>query len=240
MRLVRYADRPDLRARRHAELSALTFPEYMQHNDFGWRFWRRLYDDFPAFQLALVDRDRLAAEAHAVPVAWNGSLDDLPSGWDEAFERGMASPRRPATALCALAISVAPRWQGSGLSQRMIGAFRDTARRAALGSVIAPVRPTLKAQYPLVGIERYMNWRREDGSHFDPWLRAHERAGGELVAAAPRSMTIRAPVGDWEGWTGMRFPEDGEYVFPGGLAPLVVADGIGVHVEPNVWMIHSV
>ena len=37
----------------------------------------------------------------------------------------------------------------------------------------------------------------------------------------------------------MPFPDDGEYVF-GGLAPLVVRDGIGTHVEPNVWMLHHV
>jgi hypothetical protein len=29
-------------------------------------------------------------------------------------------------------------------------------------------------------------------------------------------------------------------VFPGGLATLVVEDGIGTHVEPNVWVLHEV
>ncbi len=38
----------------------------------------------------------------------------------------------------------------------------------------------------------------------------------------------------------MRFPEDGQYVFPHGLATLVVRDGIGEHVEPNVWLRHVV
>ena len=38
----------------------------------------------------------------------------------------------------------------------------------------------------------------------------------------------------------MPFPEDGVYVFPGGLATIVVEDGIGTHVEPNVWMLHRV
>jgi hypothetical protein len=51
---------------------------------------------------------------------------------------------------------------------------------------------------------------------------------------------MRAPVGDWEEWTGMRFPSDGEYVFPGALATLVVEEGIGTHVEPNVWIRHAV
>ena len=36
----------------------------------------------------------------------------------------------------------------------------------------------------------------------------------------------------------MQFPDDGEHLFPGCLAPLVVRDGVGTHVEPNVWMRH--
>jgi hypothetical protein len=122
----------------------------------------------------------------------------------------------------------------------MIGVFRDTARAAGLGSMIAPVRPTLKERYPLIPIDRYLEWRREDGSHFDPWIRIHERVGGEIVAPAPESMLMRAPVADWEEWTDMRFPVDGEYVFPGALATLVVEGGIGTHVEPNVWIRHGV
>ena len=51
-----------------------------------------------------------------------------------------------------------------------------------------------------------MGWRREDGSHFDPWIRVHERVGGEIVAAAPESMLIEAPVADWEEWTEFRLP----------------------------------
>jgi len=75
---------------------------------------------------------------------------------------------------------------------------------------------------------------------FRPWVRIHEYIGGEILGPAPESMTLRAPVADWEEWTEMQFPEDGEYIFPGGLAPLVVRDGIGVHVEPNVWIVHRV
>ena len=235
--LVRYADRSDLRARRFAELSGATFPEYMHNNPSGNRYWGRLYSDFPEFQVALVDGDDLLAEAHAVPLPWDGTVDGLPSGWEEGFVRGMTSAEPP-TALMAIAISVAPSRQGQRLSGRMIETFKDNARGAGLTSVIAPVRPTLKERYPLVAIERYLEWRRPDGSHFDPWLRIHEHVGGEILAPAPESMTISAPAATWEEWTEMRFPEDGEYVFPGGLAPLVVRDGIGVHVEPNVWVLH--
>ena len=113
-------------------------------------------------------------------------------------------------------------------------------RRAGLGAVLAPVRPTLKDRYPLIPIERYLTWRRPDGAHFDPWLRLHERAGGEILAPAPESLVMDETVADWEAWTGMAFPEDGEYVVPGMLAPLVVRAGRGRHAEPNVWVRHRV
>jgi GNAT superfamily N-acetyltransferase len=238
MRLIRYADRPDLRAIRHERLSRRTFPEYMHHNQSGTRYWARLYDEHPDFQLGLLDGDELVAEVHSLPAAWDGTPADLPPGWDDVFPRAFESGREP-TSLFALAISVLPERQGSRLSSVMIDAMRDEARAAGLRELAAPVRPTRKADYPLIEIERYMEWRRGDGSHFDPWLRIHERVGGRIAAAAARSMTIEAPVEEWELWTGMRFPDDGAYVFPGGLAPLEVRDGLGRHVEPNVWVVHA-
>ncbi len=238
MKVVRYADRPDLLERRFEELTVPTFPEFVNHNEPG-RNWGRLYTDFPDFQVALVEGDELVAEAHALPVPWHGTVAGLPSGWDEGFEAGMTSAE-PATSLMAIAISVAPSRQGQGLSGRMIQTFVDNARAAGLDAVIAPVRPTWKERYPLVPIDRYLGWRRADGTHFDPWLRVHERVGGQILAPALRSMFIEAPVGDWEEWTGMSFPSDGEYVFTGGLATLVVERGIGTHVEPNVWVLHPV
>ncbi len=239
MELVRYADRPDLLAVRFDTLSARTFPEFMHHNQSGTRFWRRLYAEHPDFQLALVDGGELVAELHSVPTPWDGSDDDFPSGWDEAFVRAFESDRRP-DVLCALAISVLPERQGSQLSGVMLNAMRDAAASARLRELIAPVRPTQKSSYPLTPIERYAEWRRGDGSHFDPWIRIHERLGGRIVRPAPRSMVIEAPASDWEAWTGMPFPDDGTYVFPGALAPLDVRDGMGIHVEPNVWLAHSV
>jgi len=240
MKVVRNADRPDLRERRYEELTQPTFPEYMNQNEPGDLYWDRPYTDFPDFQVALIDGDDLLAEAHAVSLPWDGTLEDLPSGWDEGFTRGMTSDR-PHTALMAIAISVAPAQQGRRLSSRMIGTFVDNARAARLAhGVIAPVRPTWKERYPLIPIEEYTDWRRADGSHFDPWLRVHEVVGGTILATAPLSMTITAAATDWEEWTGMRFPGDGEYVFPGGLATIRVENGVGTHVEPNVWVFHAV
>jgi GNAT superfamily N-acetyltransferase len=236
--VFRYADRPDLRAVRFETLTKRTFPEYMNHNEPGGKYWGRLYEDHPDFQLGLLDDDELVAELHSVPTAWNGSEEDLPAGWDEAFLRAFEGDRQ-ADVLCALAISVRPDRQAQGLARRMLEEMHAAAARAGLRELIAPVRPTLKARYPLIPIERYMMWRREDGSHFDPWIRVHERVGGEIVAPAAKSMTIEAPVADWESWTGMPLPDDGDHVVPDMLAPLHVRDGVGRHVEPNVWLRHA-
>ena len=47
MNLFRYADRPDLLAIRFETLSRQTFPEYMNHNVPGGKYWGRLYEDYP-------------------------------------------------------------------------------------------------------------------------------------------------------------------------------------------------
>jgi GNAT superfamily N-acetyltransferase len=233
MEIVRYADRPDLRERR-AELNL--FPEYMNHNAMGWKYWGRLYTDFPAFQLSVLDGDELIGEVHALTLPLEG--DELPAGWDESFERGMEAGGGNVVSL--LALSVKPEARGQGVPQRLLASVRTTARASGHESIVAPVRPTLKDRYPLIPIERYIEWRREDGTHFDPWIRAHERLGGVVVGPCAESMLIEAPVADWQEWTGMQFPEDGTYIVPGMLAPLEVAGGVGTHVEPNVWMRHSV
>ncbi len=233
MELVRFADRPDVRDLRG---NLNEFPEFMFHNAMGSKYWGRLYDEFPDFQLGLVEDGELVAEVHALSVPVDGA--ELPSGWDEAFERGMESGG--GNVLSMLAISVSSKRRGRGLATRLITAAREAAANAGLESVIAPVRPTLKERYPLIPIEEFMTWRRADGQHLDPWLRVHERVGGTIERAAPRSMLIEAPVADWEQWTRMAFPGAGAHVVPGMLAPLEVRGGVGVHVEPNVWVRHSV
>src|SRR4051812_20371259 len=84
MNVCRYVDRPDLRERRD-ELNL--FPTYMNHNAMGWKYWGRLYTDFPDFQLAVVDGDELVGEVHALTLPVEA--EQLPRGWDETFERGM-------------------------------------------------------------------------------------------------------------------------------------------------------
>jgi hypothetical protein len=102
------------------------------------------------------------------------------------------------------------------------------------------VRPSWKERYPLTPIDRYVRWRRSDGQLLDPWMRVHERLGARVATPLPESMLITGTVGEWQTWTGMIFPETGDYAFPEGLATvhIDVEKDHGSYWEPNVWMVH--
>ncbi|MEP7023439.1 MAG: N-acetyltransferase [Actinomycetota bacterium] len=181
--------------------------------------------------------DRVVGRGRAIPLRWDGSLQDLLAGIDAAGLRAVTESPAP-TAVSALAAEVESGEQRRSLSWLILQAMTLAAAQAGLGPLIAPVRPSWKDRYPLIPIASYAQWRRGDGLPFDPWMRVHSRLGATVLRPDPRSMRIDAPVPDWEEWTGLELPGPGEYVFPGGLAPLTVAGGTACYWEPNVWMLH--
>ena len=240
MKIVTVSERPDL-TERAFELTFDTLREYNQHGDVLNRYWGRLTEELPEFQFHLVDEgEEILARARALPVRWDGSVDDLPAGIDGAIARGF--DEGGANVLCALLIQVPRDLQGRGLSRVAVEGMLELARRYALAVVIAPVRPSWKERYPLVPIERYAAWRRADDLLFDPWMRVHERLGATVLKPEPHSLRITGTVAEWEEWTRMTFPESGDYWFPGGLAPVAISRDRdrGGHWEPNVWMRHRI
>ena len=236
MNVFTVAERPDL-AEPAWEATNDVFPEYNNHGDVLNVYWGALTEKFPEFQFHLVDdEEQTLARARCLPLRWDGTLDDLPTGIDEAIVRGIDQGN--GNVLCAMVIQVPRGLQGRGISTAALKAMADIGRAHGLSSLIAPVRPNWKDRYPLTPIERYATWTREDGLLFDPWLRVHERAGASILRPEPQSLRITGSVAEWEEWVGMRFPEDGAYTFPGGLAPLTVTAGAGAYWEPNVWMRH--
>lgn len=236
------AERPDLWAQvRSEQLFHDVWPEYNQHGNHTAAYFGALVPRFANFQILLVDdrSSRIVGRGRTIPFRWDGSIDSLPRGIDALGLEAVQEDGVP-TALSALAAEVDQSAQRSGLSSLIIAAMAIMARTNGLATLVAPVRPSLKDRYPLTPIERYAEWRRADGLPFDPWMRVHARMGARIIRAEPQSMHIFAPVQSWESWTGMTFPEDGQYVFPAGLNPLAVADGEGDYWEPNVWMQHDV
>jgi GNAT superfamily N-acetyltransferase len=241
-RLVTWAERPEL-----ADLgppSASVWPEYNLHGDVFDDWWTPLLEESPEYQFALYDdeTETVLAEGHTGPLAWNGDIARLPDGIDDALRRVVSERRagHPVDTLCAFAAEVAPSARQRGLAAQLLGGMRELAQRHGLRRFIAPVRPSWKDRYPLTPIERYIAWRRDDGELVDPWMRLHERLGARVATPLPHSMRITGTVDDWEEWTGLVFPESGDYVFPHGLAPVTIdrdAD-VGTYHEPNVWIVH--
>jgi GNAT superfamily N-acetyltransferase len=211
------------------------WPEFMQHDPVVSTFWPRLYEVYPDFQLWVLDGRQLVGHACTLPVAWDGTPKER--GIDWAMSNGTSGMP---TTLCAIVAGLVPEYRGRGISGVVVDRMAKLAAAHGLDCLIAPVRPTWKERYPLTPIESYVRWRREDGFLYDPWLRVHERLGAELLECAPRSMTITGSRDEWEEWTGLQFPESGDYVVPGALAPVRFDVGHGTYVEPNVWMRHRV
>jgi hypothetical protein len=232
-------ERPELWEQARS-LFAGVWPEYNNHGNHTGKYFGALVPRHARFQVLVYDNEseRVVARGRTIPFRWDGTLEDLPAGIDAVGLRAVEDSRPP-TALSALAAEVTADRQGTGLSRLVIEAMAAVARRADLAPLVAPVRPRWKDRYPLTPIDRYAAWTRPDGLPLDPWLRVHARLGATALRTEPRSLEIVAPVADWETWTEMTFPEDGEYVFPAGLAPLSVSDGVGAYWEPNVWMLHE-
>lgn len=229
--IVTHAEHPELR-----ESMPDLWPEFMRHDPVVRTFWPRLYEIYPDFQLWARDLEsrRTVGYACTIPVRWEDVAE--PRGLDWAMSSGTAG--RP-TSLCGLVAAVVPEYRGTGVSGAIVDRLLGLASAHGLDALVAPARPTWKDRYPLIGIESYVRWRRGDGLPYDPWLRTHERLGGELLEPAPRSLTVAGSREEWQEWTGMVFPEDGGYVVPGALAPVHFKDGQGVYVEPGVWVRHQ-
>jgi GNAT superfamily N-acetyltransferase len=238
VRIFTYAERPDLAART-GEVED-SFAEFMGHGEVALRHWGKLREELPELQLVLWDegRDVVVGHARTMPAR---EAEGLPGGIDDILETWFGDGPRPEPDVLSAMVAVVSRSRrGEGLSGLLIQAMRDLARREGFSSLIAPVRPTWKDRYPLIPLERYAWWTREDGLPFDPWLRLHARLGGELLEVCPASMRVEGTRDEWVEWAGMRFPDDGDYTVPGALVPVTFRGGRGVYVEPNVWMRHPV
>lgn len=236
------AERADLWAQVRAEdRFRSVWPEYNYHGNHAGEYFGSLYPAHADLQVLVVDRrvDQVVARGRTIPFRWDGSLDDLPTGIDAVGLRGIEEPDTP-NALSALAAEVLGEHQGQGLSGIVIQSMALAARVRGLAPLVAPVRPSWKDRYPITSIERYARWQTPEGLPFDPWMRVHARLGGSILRPEPHSMEITRPVADWERWINMALPDDGDYVFPSGLAPLSVNGDVGQYWEPNVWMLHDV
>ena len=227
-------------------LPQAAWPLFMLYDPVADRLWDHLVDDFPEYQFALRDlkTGQAVAQANSIPLHWDGDPADLPeSGWDWAFEQGVADHTRGLTphTQCALQIAIHPDYRSQGLSGWLVQHMRSIGVQKGFSRLIAPVRPSQKSQFPLIPMGQYIQWKTEDGLPFDSWLRVHVRAGAKIIKPCHQAMEIRGSRAEWGKWTGLIFPGRGQYILPGGLAPLEfdAEKDQGVYIEPNVWTLHT-
>jgi GNAT superfamily N-acetyltransferase len=233
------ADNPKLNDLKQPIVRAV-WPEFMLHDPVADRCWAEMERYFPEFQVFLFVNGVMAGFANTVPFRWTRPLKDLPDrGWDWMLEEGVRGRKagKDPDCLGGLQVCVDPAYQGRGLSALIVSEVKRTAIRSGFERLLIPVRPVLKHLYPLVPMSRYLGWRTAGNLPFDPWVRTHVRLGGRIVKVCPRSMDIRATVKKWSAWTGLSFPERGDYVVRGALCPVRIDPGHdrGAYVEANVW-----
>lgn len=245
-RIIKPNDLPDYFSQA-GDIAEASWPEFMLHDPIADEHWHELFDRFNEYQFALLDLEsnRMAAMANSVPFRWDHELVDLPEGgWDWVFLKALEDHENGASPdiQSAIQINIHPNYQGQGLSPIMVKAMRDIAQSKGFKNLIAPVRPNLKAKYPLTSIDDYIHWTDDGGLPIDAWLRVHVRAGGKIIKPCHEAMTIRGTREEWESWTGLKFPQSGPYIIPGALVPMQmdVAKDEGVYIEPNVWTVHEI
>ena len=237
-------ERPDLETVFSPQKDRI-WPQFIFHDVYANKRWRFLSQVFDAFQIYLCNEaGQPIAVGQTIPCVWDGTMADLPVGWADSLVRGVddyEAGRQPNT-LVALEIAIQPEYRGQGVSYEMLNALRALAKRQGFQAIIVAVRPSMKSQYPITPMEQYVRWQQEDGAPFDPWLRAHWRCGAEILKIAHPSMVIEARVDQWEQWTGLKFPESGDYIIPDALVPIQIdrTMNIGLYIEPNVWVHHPI
>jgi hypothetical protein len=219
-------------------------PAFLDHDRVVAQYWPQLAATFPAYQFCLVEQasSQTVGLGHSLPVRFQGLWADLPAeGLDWALAQGFRDHtmgQRP-TLVSALYIEIAPTHRGHHLSAQMLAVLRQIAHAQGFTHLVAPVRPSRKSRYPLIPMTAYLQWQQPDGLPFDPWLRVHVRAGGHIVQACPRAMTVRGSRQEWTTWTGLDFPGEGDYIIPHGLVPVSVRGTTGEYIEPGVWVVHQ-
>lgn len=228
------------------DIAELSWPEFMLQDPVANENWHDLFDRFNEYQFALLDTEtnRMAAMANSLPFYWDKPLEELPEGgWDWVFLKAIEDHKKGTkpNIQSAIQINIHPEYQGQGLSPIMVNAMREIGKAKDFQNLVAPVRPNLKSKYPLISIDDYIKWTDDKGLPIDSWLRVHVRAGARIIKPCHEAMTIRGTRAEWEKWTGLVFPQSGQYVVPGALIPITmdIEKDEGVYLEPNVWMQHS-
>lgn len=212
-------------------------------NPFNWQSEERTpsppYD--PDLHLvAISDRGLMIGTIDGCKIPWSGRVEDLPEGGWSGIAKLGAERRDGSNFACAIGASVTGSARSSGLAVELLSALLERARELELDGLLAPVLPSYRwMTVTTLSLSDYAELRLPDGRHFDPWVRSHERIGGEVIGVCEDSAKFVSPRADWERWFQMRLPDDGEIILPKtGL--LRLRSGRGELRQESLWIHHRV
>lgn len=209
------------------------------HGNVWCPYWEELH-------VVAIDREdgRLVGTGDAVPFDWDGTIEGLPErGWQEVIFLGRKrkeNPDRfsPARYASAVGISIDRSARRGGLGSRLLKAMKEAALAAGYEALAAPVRPSERWRMVDLPIDQYANVRLPGGRHFDPWVRAHESVGGEIISTCVTSNVLHGSREEWESWTGLSLPDDGRVLLDGANTYLSLESGYGQLIEDSIWLLH--
>ncbi len=224
-----------------AALNLQTGPGFLRY--FDETEWKALVEQFTEYQFLMVSGNDLHGAALTLPLCWDGAVESLPTTIETVIMRaiGCCQRKEQVNTLVVLALVSDDRHHGNGWKTEFLATLKHLAGEKGFKSVLAPVRPNRKCEYPLMPFGQYVGWRKADGAPFDPDLRAHWNLGAVFLGAMPRALTIEGKVKEWERWTGMRFAESGEYIVDGAQRPVIIdrINDLGYYTDPNIWVLHK-
>ncbi|MCK5125334.1 MAG: hypothetical protein KAR42_03670 [candidate division Zixibacteria bacterium] len=246
--LVSAADENQLIREANFDTARVVWPEYMLHDPVSDYFTDLFTEEgLTPYQFAFIDdaTDKIILMGNSVPLFYDGDIADLPDrGWDWGLEKCIMDYRagiKP-NMLMAIQVMIPLEYRGKGLSTLGIQAMKTIAQNNGLEHLIAPVRPNMKSKYPLIPFERYIHLTNGDNLPFDGWMRVHSKLGAKIIKPCNHSMEIPGTIEQWETWTGLKFPESGDYYVEGALnsVHMDLENNKGLYIEPNVWMHHKI
>lgn len=227
------------------ELCSKAWPEFMLHDPIANDHWMEFIEAYKEFQLLMLDGETIIGIINSLPLYYDGNIEDLPEeGWDWGVKqsiKGLREGIKP-NRLFGVQIIINPEFQGMGLSSLAVKEMGKLVKKHGLLDLIIAVRPSNKHHFPLIPMDKYINWERSPGEPYDNWLRVHTKAGGSIIKICNKAMYIPGTVNEWTEWTGQSFPGSGDYIIKGALNPVKVTldKNLVEYTEPNVWVIHRV
>ena len=225
----------------YREAVTKAFPPVLAESDVIRSNWADLETYYPDYQLYITTDDGdVIGFMNTVPFYFDRPLADLPQeGWDWMLKNGIDGygSDQPPNYLGGLQVIVRAKYQNQAYSQVLLKAVKERVKQSQLQTIVIPIRPTGKHEYPWMPMETYMELRSGERLH-DPWIRTHLRSGAQVIKVCQRSMTITGDIQMWERLLGTKCNQSGSYVLKGALTPVSIdlENKSGEYIEPNIWI----